>query len=46
VGVLAKLGRTGMEGVIPVDLNDSEKTELNKSAAAVKELVDVLEAKA
>ncbi|MBY0370648.1 malate dehydrogenase [bacterium] len=46
VGVLAKLGRTGVEGVIPVDLNDAEKAELNKSAAAGKELVDVLEASA
>ncbi len=44
VGVLCKLGRNGMEGVIPVDLNETEKTELAKSAAAVKELVDVLEA--
>ncbi len=43
VGVLAKLGTDGMEGVIPVDLNDAEKAELSKSAAAVKELVDILE---
>jgi malate dehydrogenase len=44
VGCLAKLGRDGVEQVIPVDLNETEKAELNKSAAAVKELVDVLEA--
>ncbi len=46
VGCLAKLGRAGLEGVIPVDLNETEKAELTKSAAAVKELVDVLEANA
>lgn len=44
VGVLCKLGTGGMEGVVSVDLNDAEKAELAKSAAAVKELVDILEA--
>jgi len=43
VGVLAKLGRQGMEGIVSLDLNETEKELLNKSAAAVKSLVDVLE---
>lgn len=46
VGCLAKLGRNGLEGIVQVDLNETEKAQLAKSAAAVKELVDVLEASA
>jgi malate dehydrogenase len=43
VGVLCKLGAGGMEKVIEIDLNESEKKELQKSADAVKELVTALE---
>lgn len=42
VGVLAKLGATGVEKVIEVKLNDEEKAGLQKSVAAVKELTDAL----
>jgi malate dehydrogenase len=44
VGVLAKLGSQGVEKVVEIDLNDTEKAMLKKSADAVKSLVDVLEA--
>jgi malate dehydrogenase len=44
VGVLAKLGSQGVEKVIEIDLNETEKAMLKKSADAVKSLVDVLEA--
>ncbi|NBW98678.1 malate dehydrogenase, partial [bacterium] len=43
VGVLAKLGANGMEKVIELDLNESEKAGLKKSADSVKSLVAVLE---
>lgn len=43
VGVLAKLGANGMEKVIELDLNESEKAGLKKSADSVKSLVGVLE---
>jgi malate dehydrogenase len=42
VGVLAKLGAGGMEKVIELKLNDEEKAGLQKSIAAVKELVGAL----
>jgi len=42
VGVLAKLGTNGMEKVIELDLNETERTNLNKSADAVKGLVEVV----
>lgn len=42
VGVPAKLGANGVEQVVEVELSESERTLLNKSAAAVKELVDVM----
>lgn len=45
VGVLAKLGTKGMEKVIEIDLNETEKDLLKKSADSVQGLVDVLEAK-
>lgn len=45
VGVLAKLGTNGVEQVIELDLNETERTMLNKSAEAVKGLVSALEAK-
>jgi malate dehydrogenase len=46
IGVLAKLGTNGMEKVIEIDLNETEKTLLKKSADAVQGLVNVVEAKA
>jgi len=42
VGVLAKLGAGGMEKVIELKLNDQENAGLQKSIAAVKELVGAL----
>lgn len=45
VGVPVKLGANGIEKIYELELTDSEKAELNKSAAAVQELVDVLKAK-
>ena len=42
VGVPVKLGRNGMEQVIEIKLSADEKAALDKSAGAVKELVDKL----
>jgi malate dehydrogenase len=42
VGVPAILGAGGMEKVWEIDLTESEQAELNASAAAVQELVDIL----
>lgn len=42
VGVPAKLGAKGVEQVIEIELDENERALLNKSAAAVKELVDVM----
>ena len=42
VGVPVKLGARGVEQIIEVALNDDEKAALAKSAAAVKELVGVI----
>ncbi|GER88306.1 malate dehydrogenase [Dictyobacter vulcani] len=42
VGVPAKLGAKGLEQVIEVELQEHERTQLQKSADAVKELVEVL----
>lgn len=43
VGVLAKLGRGGVEQIIELDLNSEEREALMKSANAVKNLIHVLE---
>lgn len=43
VGVLAKLGGKGMEGVIELKLNAEEKAMLDNSTNAVKELVTALD---
>ncbi|MBS1960137.1 MAG: malate dehydrogenase [Bdellovibrionales bacterium] len=40
VGVLCKLGSKGMEGVPMLEMNGEEKAMFDKSAAAVKALVD------
>ena len=42
IGVLCKLGGGGMEQVMELKLNDTEKAGLEKSAAAVRELVEAL----
>ena len=42
VGVPVKLGKNGMEQIVEIKLTDEERTALNKSASAVKELVDKL----
>jgi malate dehydrogenase len=46
VGVPAKLGSKGVEKVYEVKLTAEEKAALDKSAAAVQELVTVLQQKA
>ena len=42
VGVPVKLGAKGVEQIIEIKLDADEQAALNKSAAAVKELVDVI----
>jgi malate dehydrogenase len=42
MGVPVKLGRSGIEEIYEVDLDDSEQTALAKSADAVREVVGVL----
>ena len=42
VGVPCKLGANGLEQIIEIKLTPEEQAELNKSAAAVKELVSVI----
>jgi malate dehydrogenase len=42
VGVPAKLGARGIEQVIEIKLTAEEKAALDKSAASVQELVNVL----
>jgi malate dehydrogenase len=42
VGVPAKLGAGGMEQVVEVELDEKERTLLQKSADAVKELIQVM----
>ncbi len=42
IGVLCKLGGQGMESVIELKLNDTERAGLEKSGKAVRELVDAL----
>lgn len=43
LGVPVKLGKNGIEEIIELKLNDAEKLLLNESAAAVKEVMDVLD---
>ena len=45
VGVPVKLGSRGIEKIYQIKLSADEQAALNKSAAAVKELVDVLKQK-
>ncbi|MCH8015989.1 MAG: malate dehydrogenase [Acidobacteria bacterium] len=42
VGVPVKLGRKGMEQIMEISLSKEEDTQLQNSAAAVQQLVDVL----
>ncbi len=42
IGVLCKLGGKGVEQVMELKLNDSERAGLEKSAGAVRELVEAL----
>jgi malate dehydrogenase len=42
VGVPAQLGAEGVEKIWEIKLTDPERAALHKSAAAVKELVDIL----
>jgi len=42
IGVPAQLGAKGLEKIIEVELSESEQAALNKSAAAVQELVQVM----
>jgi malate dehydrogenase len=44
-GVPVKLGSAGIEKIYEVQLTDDEKAQIQKSAAAVQELVDVLQQK-
>ena len=37
-----KLGSTGIEKVIEISLTNEERSALHKSAAAVKELTDII----
>jgi malate dehydrogenase len=43
LGVPVKLGKNGIEEIIELKLEASEKDLLTKSAAAVKEVMDVLD---
>ena len=42
VGVPVKLGRRGMEEIVPIELTADEQAEFDRSAAAVRELVEHL----
>ncbi len=42
MGVLCKLGAAGLEQIVEIRLNDDERAAMTKSAAAVKELCDVI----
>jgi malate dehydrogenase len=42
VGVPVKLGKNGIEQIIEISLTNDERTALHKRAAAVQELVDIL----
>jgi malate dehydrogenase len=42
MGVPVKLGARGIEQIIQIKLTPEEQSALNRSAAAVQELVDVM----
>jgi len=43
VGVPVKLGKNGVEQIIEISLTNEERSALQKSAASVQELIDILE---
>jgi malate dehydrogenase len=45
VGVPVKLGANGIEKIYEIKLEPEEKAMLDKSAAAVRELIDILKQK-
>jgi malate dehydrogenase len=45
LGVPTKLGRRGVEHIYEVELSPDEKQGLNRSAAAVQELIEILQSK-
>jgi malate dehydrogenase len=45
VGVPVKLGSNGIEKIYEIQLTDAEKAQLDKSAAAVQDLVNVIQSK-
>jgi malate dehydrogenase len=44
VGVPVKLGKDGVEEIVEIELSDSERSDLHRSADAVRELVDAMAA--
>src|ERR671931_320570 len=42
VGVPVRLGKEGVEEIVEIELEDAERSELEKSAGAVRELVDAM----
>jgi len=44
VGVPVKLGKEGVEEIVEIELSQSEREDLQRSAAAVRELVDAMAA--
>jgi malate dehydrogenase len=42
IGVPVKLGASGIEEIVEIQLTEEEQAALNKSAAAVQELKEVL----
>jgi malate dehydrogenase len=42
IGVPVKLGASGLEGIVELELDDDERDALHRSAAAVREVVAVL----
>jgi malate dehydrogenase len=43
VGVPVKLGRTGVAEIVEIELQEDERAAFDKSAAAVRELVDAMD---
>jgi malate dehydrogenase len=43
MGVPVKLGASGVEEIVELDLTDAERAELEASSAAVREVVGVLQ---
>jgi len=43
LGVPVILGKDGIEKIVEIDMNETEKTDMNSSASAVKSVMDVLD---